>query len=117
MKTNDDDAAESSRDRTAESLAPIVEQEARRVLADEHLAPDPALVREGWERRFVADGRRATEAMELYKELGYEVRAEPVRLEEVADECEDCQLLIALEFKTIYTRKRSDLDRESGEER
>ncbi len=95
-----------------EALSPLVEQEARRLLADEQLAPDPVLVRAGWERRFIADGRRAEEAMELYEKLGYEVRAEPVRVEEVGEECDDCQLLIALQFKTIYTRKKSHGERE-----
>ena len=43
--------------------------------------------------------------MELYASLGYEVRAEPVRREDVADDCEDCQLVMLLKFATIYTRR------------
>jgi hypothetical protein len=89
----------------ARSLGPLVEQEARRILSEEQLAPDPSLVADGWERRFIADGRRAKEAVALYEELGFEVRAEPVRTDEMGDDCEDCQLLIALAFKTIYTRR------------
>jgi hypothetical protein len=64
------------------------------------------LVAEGWERRFVTDGRRAAEVVELYEELGYEVRAEPVRQEELENDCEDCQLIVLMQFKTIYTRKK-----------
>ncbi len=90
----------------SKKLGHVVEQEAQRILSEAELTADPALVAEGWERRFVADGRRAAEAMELYEQLGYEVRGEPVRAEEMLDDCEDCQLLILMQFKTIYTRKR-----------
>lgn len=92
--------------RAAKPLSFIVEQEARRVLSESELEPDPALVAEGWERRFIADARQAREAIELYTELGYEVRAEPVHAEEMGDDCEDCQVLILLQFQTIYTRKK-----------
>jgi hypothetical protein len=90
----------------AASLGPLVEQEARRFLSEAQLQGDPARIAEDWERRFIADAQRAQEAMELYSELGYEVCADPVRPEEMGEECEDCQLLAALRFKIIYTRKR-----------
>ena len=79
---------------------------ARRVLPLAQLVPDPALVAEGWERRFIADSVRAEEAIELYRQLGYEVRAKRVRQGELAGECADCELLMFLGFRTIYTRKR-----------
>jgi hypothetical protein len=91
--------------KVAESLGPIVEQEARRVLSEAQLKGDPARLAEGWERRFIADGERAKEAMELYSQLGYEVCADPLRPEEMGEECDDCQLLALMQFKTIYTRK------------
>ncbi|MBI3950598.1 MAG: hypothetical protein HY314_09105 [Acidobacteria bacterium] len=83
------------------------EREVRRVLSEAQLEPDPALVAEGWERRFIADAQRAKEAMELYAQLGYEVRAEPVRPAELGDDCEDCLIVVAFQFKTIYTRKKA----------
>jgi hypothetical protein len=89
----------------ARSLGPFVEEEARRMLSNAALDGDPALLAEGWERRFMTDGARAREAVELYASLGYEVRAEPVRREDVADDCEDCQLVMLLKFATIYTRR------------
>ena len=98
------DADSLSRD-ASKRLARMVEEEARRMFSEEALEGDPALLADGWERRFMADGQRAREAVELYRELGYEVRTEPVRREDVADDCEDCQLLMLLEFQTIYTRK------------
>ena len=86
----------------------IVEGEAKRALSEGQICPDPELIADGWERRFVADARRAEEAMELYEQLGFEVRAEPAQAEELADDCEDCQLLLMFQFKTVYTRKRRD---------
>jgi hypothetical protein len=50
----------------------------RRILSDAQLKPNSSLIAQGWERRFTADEQRAKEAMELYSQLGYEVRAEPV---------------------------------------
>jgi hypothetical protein len=67
---------------------------------------DPKLVAEGWERRFMADTERLVEYAELYTSLGYEVRAEAVRPEEISEECGDCRLIICRQFVTLYTRKR-----------
>jgi hypothetical protein len=83
----------------------ILERSADRVLSDDQLQPDPALVAAGWERRFTADEQRAKEAMELYTQLGYEVRAEPVRPDELHDDCQDCRAIVSFHFHTIYTRK------------
>ncbi len=85
-------------------LSRLVRQEAHRLLSEAQLAPDPARVAAGWERRFIADGPRVEEAMRLYGELGFEVCADPLQPEALAGECEDCQLLMLLQFKTIYTR-------------
>jgi hypothetical protein len=92
--------------KTVESLAHLVEQEARRFLSAQQLEGDPARLADGWERRFIADAQRAREAMELYERLGYEVCADPVTADEVGEDCVDCQLLAALQFKVIYTRRR-----------
>jgi hypothetical protein len=63
---------------------------------------------EGWTRRFTALGRRLNEAAELYNELGYEVRLEPVNLDEEgaagAEGCKDC--FVTMQARTIYTRPR-----------
>lgn len=91
----------------------LVEAEARRALSEAHLAGDPQRIADGWERRFIADRPRAEEAIELYTGLGYEVCADPVMQEELADDCEDCLLVAQLRFVTIYTRR---LRRHSDEE-
>ena len=84
----------------------LFERSTERVFSDAQLQPDPALVAEGWERRFTADAHRAQEAIELYVQLGYEVRAESLLPEQLTDECEGCRSPVISEFKTIYTRKK-----------
>lgn len=75
-------------------------------LPDLNFEADPHLVAEGWERRFMADSQRASEATEIYTSLGYEVRTEAVSPSELSDECGDCQLVVCRTYVTIYTRKR-----------
>jgi hypothetical protein len=101
------DASEPSPDRSlSQPLGSIVEQEARRALSEAQLQADPDRIAAGWERRFIADPQRAQEAIELYTEMGFEVCADPVKPDELGEECEDCQLLAQLRFRTIYTRRR-----------
>ncbi len=69
--------------------------------------PDPRLVAEGWERRFMADPQRAREAEEMFTAMGFEVRLEPVRRDEFAAACRDCALSAeCLNYVTVYVRKR-----------
>ncbi len=93
-------------ERAALPLSRLVSQEAHRVLSELQIAPDPARLAAGWERRFIADGERAAEALRLYEELGFEAAADPLRPEELSGECTDCRLLMLLQFRTIYTRRR-----------
>jgi len=85
-------------------LARYVELEARRRFIDPQAPADPALVAAGWMRRFITDIRRVPELLELYEQLGYEARAEPLRPDELGDDCRDCQLA-ALSFRSVYTRR------------
>ncbi len=68
---------------------------------------DPELLADGWERRFVTGGPRAEEVAQLYRQLGYEVRLEPVQSSEIPDGCDDCQIAFVFQFKTVYTRRKS----------
>lgn len=68
-------------------------------------SPDAKLIAEGWVRRFIADANRVQDAIEMYEELGQEVRVEALALEEVKEECHGC-LLILKQLKAIYTRKK-----------
>ena len=89
------------------ALAGIVREEALRTLAQAEIRPDPTRIAEGWERRFVVESRRAEEYARLYEAIGYEVAADPVRRDQVTDECDGCRVALWLEFRTIYTRKRA----------
>lgn len=70
--------------------------------------PDPARLADGWEYRFVADGARAEESAALYRELGFEVCADPVGAA-ASPACADCRLVALLHFRAIYTRRPSDV--------
>lgn len=96
---------------TAKRLGPVVEQEARRVLTETQLAPDPARIAAGWQHRFVTDSTRAREAMDLYEELGYEVCADSIQPQALDEGCSDCWLLTQLQFVMIYTRKKGQRER------
>ena len=72
----------------------------------EALSADTKLIAEGWERRFTASANRVNEYVDLYSDMGYEVRAEPIRPEEVDPDCGDCGLILHRLIVTLYTRKR-----------
>ena len=86
-------------------LAAIVRGEAVRAAAESSIRPDPARLADGWERRFVIEARRVEEYVRLYEAAGYEVAADPVRPEQVEESCGDCRAVLALEYRTVYTRR------------
>lgn len=88
-------------------LSGVVRGEAQRVLSEAQLAPDPARIADGWERRFITDATRLDEVVALYEAAGFEVCADPIRREDFPDDCDDCQLLALLQFRTVYTRPRT----------
>ena len=67
--------------------------------------PDPELVADGWERRFMADPQRAEEAQSIYDELGFEVLAVTIKPSELSVLCGDCRLATCQAYVTIYTRR------------
>jgi hypothetical protein len=93
------------------ALLLLLQQEEHRVLSTAALTADPARTAAGWERRFLADGPRAAEAVALYAALGFEVDAVALSGSELPADCTDCQLATLLAFKTIYTRKPKENDR------
>ena len=66
---------------------------------------DPQLVAQGWERRFVTDGQRGSEVIDLYRQLGFEARLEPLQPEGAAEDCADCRLVQILHLAMVYTRR------------
>ncbi|MCI0690897.1 hypothetical protein L0337_02705 [candidate division KSB1 bacterium] len=67
--------------------------------------PDPKLIAEGWERRFIADAKRAQDAIEMYAAMGHEVRLEPVNAAGLSETCSGCLEAFA-QFSVVYTRKK-----------
>jgi len=73
------------------------------------------LEEEGWTRQFVASEPRLSEAVDLYRELGYEVRLEPLSKEpecegcdgiEKESECRVCFEGFEDRYRTIFTRPK-----------
>jgi hypothetical protein len=62
----------------------------------------PELEAQGWQRCFVADEPRLSEAVALYRELGFEVRLVPVAID--AETCTACMRATPDRFHVIYTR-------------
>ena len=67
---------------------------------------DEELKKQGWVRQFVTDEPRLSEAVELYREIGYEVRLEEATFEEINQLCKNCLQSDCNKYKTIYIRKR-----------
>jgi len=64
------------------------------------------LEEEGWIKQTTIGEPRLSEIVELYKSLGYEVRLEPVKLDELDEECRRCYEDEIHEVKTVYIRKK-----------
>jgi hypothetical protein len=67
------------------------------------LERDARLAEEGWRRRFVGGPPRLGEMTDLYRQLGHEVRLEPLDDHDLADSCAGCRVALAL-FRIVYTR-------------
>ncbi|MBW1880645.1 MAG: hypothetical protein JRJ84_19995 [Deltaproteobacteria bacterium] len=63
------------------------------------------MLADGWERCFVADEPRLSEAVETYREIGFEVRLLPVPLDDEA--CTDCMAADPDRYRLIYVRQRT----------
>ena len=73
------------------------------------------LENEGWTRQFVANEPRLSEAVELYRETGHEVRLEPMptpgnpsELPMVGSKCTTCFDGNEDQYKIIFTRPSKD---------
>jgi hypothetical protein len=70
------------------------------------------LEKEGWTRQFTVDEPRLSEAIELYKSLGFEVHLEPMVPDKNSEECAACFKVMCGRYKTIYTRPAEGGDSE-----
>lgn len=66
---------------------------------------DQDLIKDGWERRFLADPERLEEAVELYRSLGLEIKAEPLGPADFGPDCQSCASEVCKTYVLIYTRK------------
>ena len=63
------------------------------------------LEKQGWQLQFTTDEPRLSEAVELYEELGYEVRVEPACNELPLPECTTCYERFCDRYRTIFIRR------------
>lgn len=62
------------------------------------------LLAQGWERRFIYDEPRLSEAVEIYRELGLDVVLLAVAPDDV--DCSECMKEDPGRYRVIYTRAR-----------
>lgn len=65
---------------------------------------DRRLLREGWTPRFLADAARAAEALEIYRGMGLEERAESPSPGDFGEDCAGCAHTACRTYLMIYTR-------------
>jgi hypothetical protein len=66
------------------------------------------LEKDGWIKRTTIDEPRLSEIILEYESLGYEVHLEPVKLEDLDEECRRCYENNMGTIKTVYVRKSQD---------
>jgi hypothetical protein len=64
------------------------------------------LEKKGWVKQTTIGEPRLSEIVELYRSLGYEVRLESLKLDELDEECRRCYESEVDEVKTVYVRKK-----------
>ncbi|MBW2122641.1 MAG: hypothetical protein JRH07_12480 [Deltaproteobacteria bacterium] len=72
------------------------------------------LQRQGWKRQFVASEPRLSEAVELYREAGYEVHLEPLGRGVDPGGCNGCTVCFdgfEDRYRVIYTRHKKESPR------
>jgi hypothetical protein len=79
------------------------------------------LLKEGWQRRFIASEPRVSEMKAMYEETGFEVHLEPLAAGEdpgdAHEECEGCRICFTGRedvYQVIYTRRRERDRRKKG---
>ena len=76
----------------------------KRLVQLERGMTESELFAEGWQRCFIADEPRLSEAVETYQEMGMEVALLPVDFDD--RECSECMQADPDRFRVIYTRAR-----------
>ncbi len=64
------------------------------------------LEKEGWVKRTTINEPRLSEIVEEYEALGFDVHLEPVKVEDLDEECRRCYQNQIDKIRTVYVRKR-----------
>jgi hypothetical protein len=68
--------------------------------------PVNPLIQQGWERQVTLDEPRLSEVVEMYREIGFDVRIAPFDPDSESG-CMECMQSSAERYQTIYTRRRN----------
>jgi len=63
------------------------------------------LEKQGWVKQTTYDEPRLSEIVEMYEEMGFEVRLEPFDPDDETG-CSECMKLQPDKYKTVYTREK-----------
>ena len=77
-------------------------------LAEKQMTQEKELLARGWTRQFNAEEPRLSEAVEMYEQIGLEVRLEPVVIDPDSEACQMCFEQDCDRYKTIWTRPRGE---------
>ncbi len=72
---------------------------------ESHETKQDPLIEAGWQRRGTFDDPKLSEVVEMYEDLGFLVRLEPMDPDE-EEGCVACMRLVPDLFKTIYTKRK-----------
>ncbi|MCP5112762.1 MAG: hypothetical protein GY953_18200 [bacterium] len=67
----------------------------------------PELIAAGWKFRCSGDRKRIDEQCEIYKELGFEIRTEPIKVDKIPTACRGCFAGEADRNLALFTRRAS----------
>ena len=66
---------------------------------------DPGLKEQGWEWRCNADAAKLDQVVDSYRELGFEVRLEPINLNGLAAGCGGCKSAL-IQSNAVFVRAK-----------
>jgi len=64
------------------------------------------LARESWEKKGNYDEPRLSELVQMYEEIGFEVRLEPFRPEDESG-CNECMKASRDKFRTVFVKRKA----------
>ena len=77
-------------------------------MADAGVTTEEQLIVGGWTKQFNTDEPRLSEAVEMYEQMGLEVRLEPVVLDPDSEACQVCFEQDCHRYQTIWTRPEGE---------